>query len=128
MGIAMSAPSTKTDSPQNIFALVTCLGFVAMLPLVAVTEATQVVPAWKAAIDSVGKEELVKQFVMGGIFHYLNNEVMYWVLGMVDAVTLAVGNTVKRVVIIVASMLVFGTTMTPLAALGAGIGIAGTGL
>lgn len=53
-------------------------------------------------------------------------QVMYLALSNVHPITLAVGNTLKRVVIIVASLIAFRNPITPAAAVGSTIGIAGT--
>ena len=53
------------------------------------------------------------------------NEVAFLALAEVAPVTHAVTNTVKRVVIILASIIVFKTTITPLGAVGSGITIVG---
>ena len=50
---------------------------------------------------------------------------MYLALSNVHPITLAVGNTLKRVVVIVASLIVFRNPITPVAALGSAIGIGG---
>ena len=52
-------------------------------------------------------------------------QVAFLALAEVAPVTHAVTNTVKRVVIILASILVFKTSITPLGALGSGITIFG---
>jgi len=63
--------------------------------------------------------------VKSGLFHYLNNKVMYLVLSNVHPITLAVGNTMKRVFIIVAGLVVFSTPVTLQTAVGSVIGIGG---
>ena len=63
--------------------------------------------------------------ISSGAFHYLNNEVMYVTLSKVHPITLAVGNTAKRVFIIVAGIIVFSTPVTVETAVGATIGIGG---
>jgi solute carrier family 35 protein E1 len=68
---------------------------------------------------------LAKKVAMSGLFHYLNNEMMYLVLGEVHPITLAVGNTLKRTVLIVASLIVFRNPITPTAAVGSGVAMAG---
>ena len=45
---------------------------------------------------------------------YTYNEFAFKVLGLVSPVAQAVGNTVKRVVILVATAIAFGTPMTPI--------------
>jgi solute carrier family 35 protein E1 len=60
-----------------------------------------------------------------GAYYYLYNEVAFLALDNVAPVTHAIGNTIKRVVIIVASVIAFGTKMTPQGVLGSSIAIAG---
>ena len=50
---------------------------------------------------------------------------MYLALGSVHPVTLAVGNTMKRVFILVASVMVFRNPISLQAGIGSGVGIAG---
>ena len=50
---------------------------------------------------------LALNVLLSGLFHYLNNEVMFLALDNVHPITLAVGNTAKRVFIIVASLVRF---------------------
>jgi solute carrier family 35 protein E1 len=50
---------------------------------------------------------------------------MYLALGSVHPVTLAVGNTMKRVIIMVASVMVFGNEISVQAGIGSGVGISG---
>ena len=52
-------------------------------------------------------------------------QVMYLALGSVHPTTLAVGNTMKRVFIVVASLIVFKTPMTGMGMVGSAIGIGG---
>ena len=60
-----------------------------------------------------------------GFLYYIYNEVAFLALAEVAPVTHAVTNTVKRVVIILASILVFKTSITPLGAVGSAVTIAG---
>jgi hypothetical protein len=77
-------------------------------------------------LDSVeNKWHFARAVVLSGLFHYLNNEVMYLALGSVHPVTLAVGNTMKRVIIMVASVMVFGNEISVQAGIGSGVGISG---
>ena len=81
---------------------------------------------WKLASESSGGDfNLAKAIVFSGLFHYLNNEVMFLALSNVHPVTLAVGNTMKRVFIIVASIIVFNTKVAPITVVGSSVGIGG---
>ena len=63
---------------------------------------------------------------LGGLSYYAYNEVAFLALGKVNPVTHAVGNTIKRVVIIVASVVAFKTPMSTGSIIGSSIAIAGT--
>ena len=75
--------------------------------------------------ENYGHERIVMHIVASGIFHYLNNEVMYICLSNVHPITLAVGNTMKRVFIIMAGVLVFATPVSFQTAIGSLIAIGG---
>jgi solute carrier family 35 protein E1 len=62
---------------------------------------------------------------VSGFLYYLYNEVAFLALSEVAPVTHAVTNTVKRVVIILASVVVFRTPVSPLGMIGSGVAIAG---
>jgi len=64
--------------------------------------------------------------LLAGAFYYLYNEVAFLALGRVNPVTHAIGNTVKRVVIIIASVIAFKTPISTLGIIGSSIAIAGT--
>jgi solute carrier family 35 protein E1 len=109
----------------NLFGVVTMFAFLQSIPLFLLGEGFSFVDLWKKALEKSTKYELVKGLVVSGLFHYLNNEVMYLALSNVHPVTLAVGNTMKRVFIVVASVLVFRNPITVQAAIGSVIGIGG---
>lgn len=127
-----SSASTKL-SAANLFAVVTCISFMLSIPLVLIVEGEIL---WDlihiAAKENAEKEEhsdgngqTLTYIITSGLFHYLNNEVMYLVLSNVHPITLAVGNTMKRVFIIVAGVLVFRTPVSLQTAVGSSIGIGG---
>jgi solute carrier family 35 protein E1 len=63
---------------------------------------------------------------LSGASYYAYNEVAFLALGKVNPVTHAVGNTIKRVVIIVASVVAFKTPMSTGSIVGSSVAIAGT--
>jgi solute carrier family 35 protein E1 len=109
----------------NLFGIVTCFAFVQSIPLFLLGEGLSFITLWKEALANSSSLELIKGLVVSGLFHYLNNEVMYLALSNVHPVTLAVGNTMKRVFIVVASVIVFRTPITMQAAIGSAIGLGG---
>lgn len=109
----------------NLFGIVTCYAFIQSIPLFLLGEGTSFIDLWKNALSSSTNVELVRGLVLSGLFHYLNNEVMYLALSNVHPVTLAVGNTMKRVFIVVASVIVFRNPISVQAVIGSAIGIGG---
>lgn len=149
--IAMT-PDAKGDNPlgqhlsaPNMFGLVTCAAFWISIPVALATEGTAffqsagttaspetleslALPSlWSTAVGSTeqGAKGLIQSIVVSGLFHYLNNEVMYLALSNVHPVTLAVGNTMKRVIIMVASVMVFRNQISLQAGIGSAVGISG---
>ena len=61
-----------------------------------------------------------------GLSHYTYNECAFLALSSVSPVTHAVANTIKRVCIILATVLVFGNKLTTLGAIGSATAVAGT--
>eukprot|EP00614_Pseudopedinella_elastica_P005483 CAMPEP_0172614872 /NCGR_PEP_ID=MMETSP1068-20121228/55676_1 /TAXON_ID=35684 /ORGANISM="Pseudopedinella elastica, Strain CCMP716" /LENGTH=403 /DNA_ID=CAMNT_0013419823 /DNA_START=33 /DNA_END=1244 /DNA_ORIENTATION=+ len=128
------AVKAKRLSAASLYGVVTWLAFLLMLPLALVAEGRGAREAWRAALRaaSAGQAagqaagwQLAQQVLLSGLFHYTNNEVMYLVLNNVHPITLAVGNTLKRVAIILAALLVFRNPITPAAAIGSAVGVAG---
>lgn len=127
----------------NMFGLVTCAAFWISIPMAFVLEGAAffqssgttmsddievALPSlWQSAVSASeqGSSGLVRSIVMSGLFHYLNNEVMYLALSNVHPVTLAVGNTMKRVFIMVASVMVFRNQISLQAGIGSAVGISG---
>lgn len=113
-------------SPPNMFGLVTWAAFLLSIPIALAVEAWGFKDLLRDALDSVENSwHFARTVFLSGLFHYLNNEVMYLALGNVHPVTLAVGNTMKRVFIMVASVMVFRNQITLQAGIGSAIGISG---
>jgi solute carrier family 35 protein E1 len=124
-------------SPANLFAAVTCVSFVLSVPVALIFEGSILrdicrVHAADGADDGSqrgrggNRETIIFAYIIAsGLFHYLNNEVMYLVLSNVHPITLAVGNTMKRVFIIVTGVLVFATPISLQTAIGSAIAIVG---
>jgi len=126
--MAMSSEDQgKNMDAANTFAVVTMLATLVCFPVVAVLEGPKILPAWAAATAAKGMtaQKLASTLFMSGIYLYTYNEFAFKVLGMVSPVAQAVGNTVKRVVILVATSLAFATPMTPIGITGSAIAMAG---
>eukprot|EP00441_Pelagodinium_beii_P044115 CAMPEP_0197652702 /NCGR_PEP_ID=MMETSP1338-20131121/34611_1 /TAXON_ID=43686 ORGANISM="Pelagodinium beii, Strain RCC1491" /NCGR_SAMPLE_ID=MMETSP1338 /ASSEMBLY_ACC=CAM_ASM_000754 /LENGTH=427 /DNA_ID=CAMNT_0043227639 /DNA_START=55 /DNA_END=1338 /DNA_ORIENTATION=+ len=120
-------PLGKNLTPANMFAVLTILGFAMILPASLLIEGpAKVSTAWAAArAAGYSAPHLWSMLSMSGFLYYIYNEVAFLALSEVAPVTHAVTNTVKRVVIILASVLVFKTPITGMGALGSGIAIFG---
>ena len=120
-------PLGENLTPANMFAILSILGFLAITPVSLILEPVpKAVAAWNVALaNGYTNGQLMRLLSCSGFLYYIYNEVAFLALAEVAPVTHAVTNTVKRVVIILASILVFKTTITPLGALGSGITIAG---
>lgn len=115
----------KNLTAPNVFGLVTMASFVLSLPLVILGEGATITETLDEALKVQDASVLARGVFLSGLFHYLNNEVMYLALGSVHPITLAVGNTMKRVFILVASVVVFRNVITTQAAVGSAIGMSG---
>eukprot|EP01040_Poterioochromonas_malhamensis_P006677 gene6677-7194_t len=121
----LGKPQGKNMNAANVYAIMTMLSTIMCLPVCLAIEWKHIIPTLKS-ISAAGKlKTLITQTLLSGFFYYLYNEVAFLALDNVAPVTHAIGNTIKRVVIIVASVLAFGTTMTTQGALGSGIAIGG---
>lgn len=122
---AMTKYVGENITSANLFGIVTWIAFAMSIPVAILLEGTSIVSLWKKATETTDTVALLRSLVISGLFHYLNNEVMYLALSNVHPVTLAVGNTMKRVFIMVASVLVFRNPVSVQAGIGSAIGISG---
>lgn len=60
------------------------------------------------------------------IFYHLYNQVSYMSLDEISPLTFSIGNTMKRISVIVSSIIIFRTPVQPVNALGAAIAVLGT--
>jgi len=115
-------------SEANLYAVLTILAFIAMVPISLAVESPAAVMACinSALASGLTAKYLWVQSLLAGAFYYLYNEVAFLALGRVNPVTHAVGNTIKRVVIIIASVIAFKTPISGLGIIGSSIAIVGT--
>jgi len=113
---------------QNLYAVLTAMSTLILLPLSFAVEGTGFFTAFKAAVaaGTFTNKSLATLLALGGATYYAYNEVAFLALGKVNPVTHAVGNTIKRVVIIVASVIAFKTPMSTGSIIGSSIAILGT--
>ena len=114
-------------SPANTFGLVTCLSVAPATALALAVEGPTALSVWRAAVPTrSAATALLAQIVLTGLYFYGYSEVAMKALSNVHPVTHAIGNTLRRVVIMVVCIFFFRTPISTLGAVGSGIAIAGS--
>ncbi|XP_072987955.1 xylulose 5-phosphate/phosphate translocator, chloroplastic [Typha latifolia] len=111
----------------NLYGCITFLSLLYLFPVAVFVEGSQ----WKAglgvALEKVASPWTFYLWVMvSGVFYHLYNQSSYQALDNISPLTFSVGNTMKRIVVIVASVIVFRNPIRPLNALGSAIAVLGT--
>lgn len=122
----MSKPWAKNLGPQNTYAVVTILALLFTLPFVAFFDLKDASAVYAQVMEMGTGKDVLKYSLFSGLAFYLYNEASFLALSKLSPVTHSVANTLKRVVIIVASCIVFNTPMTLLGGIGSGIAVLGT--
>jgi solute carrier family 35 protein E1 len=122
----MSEPWAKKLGPQNTYAVVTILALLSTIPVALFSDLTVLPTIYKEFQANGEMMNLVKYSIYSGLNFYIYNEFSFLALSKLSPVTHSVANTLKRVVIIVASCIVFNTPMNALGIAGSGIAILGT--
>jgi solute carrier family 35 protein E1 len=123
--LLMGKSSGKNMNAANIYGVMTILSTIMMIPITLAVEGSTMASSLKALAAAGKMKQFAIESLIAGIFYYAYNEVAFLCLDNVAPVTHALGNTIKRVVIIIASVLAFGTKMTSQGILGSSIAIAG---
>ena len=124
---SMNRPQAGNMTPQNSFYVFTCLSCLICLPIAAALEAGGAAAAWAAAAPTAADAAaLLRLIAAGGLYFTAYSEVQFLALSNISPVTHAVGNTMRRVVIMLVTIAVFGTPVSVLGGVGSAIAIAGT--
>lgn len=122
-----SLQNFKEVNGLNLYGLISIVSLLYLFPVAIFVEGSQWVEGYQRAIVAVGKPSVFYLWVIiSGIFYHLYNQSSYQALDEISPLTFSVGNTMKRVVVIVATVLVFRNPVRPLNALGSAIAIFGT--
>ena len=118
----------ENSDAQNLYAVLTSMSTILLIPTCLAIEGTSFFTAYaKLVKDGVQtSKSLATLLMMSGASYYAYNEVAFLALGKVNPVTHAVGNTIKRVVIIIAAVVAFKTPMSTGSIIGSSIAIFGT--
>ncbi|KAK9048421.1 hypothetical protein SSX86_032615, partial [Deinandra increscens subsp. villosa] len=116
----------KEESLDNItlFSVITVMSFFLLAPVTLFTEGIRVTPAYLQSAGLNVKQVYIRSLIAAICFHAYQ-QVSYMILQRVSPVTHSVGNCVKRVVVIVTSVLFFRTPVSPINSIGTGVALAG---
>ncbi len=118
----------ETLNNINLFSLLTITSFFLLFPIAFFVEGAPYAPkAIQALTESAGVTTawLVKRALFAGVCFHSYQQVSYMILQRVSPVTHSIGNCVKRVVVIVSSVIVFQTPVSTLNAIGTAIALSG---
>ncbi|XWS64980.1 hypothetical protein CRYUN_Cryun05aG0051100 [Craigia yunnanensis] len=104
-----SLQNFKEVNGLNLHGSISIISLLYLFPVAVIVEGSQWVQGYHKAIETVGKAST-----------------FYQALDEISPLTFSVGNTMKRIVVIVSTLLVFRNPVQPLNALGSGIAILGT--
>jgi len=116
----------KNMDSANVYAVLTIMATVLLIPISFAIEGPSAMLKGFNVAYAKGGTQFLLSMIYSGFFYYMYNEVAFLALGQLDPVSHAVSNTMKRVVIIITSVIVFRTAVTPLGIAGSSIAIFGT--
>jgi len=124
----MDKPQAGNKTPENTFYAFSILSCLFCVPFTAALEWGGAAAAWRAAVGvgSASAWPLLLLILESGLFFTAYSEVQFRALDSVSPVTHAVGNTMRRVVIMVVCILVFHTPVSLLGAIGSAVAIVGS--
>lgn len=116
----------KEESLDNItlFSIITVMSFFLLAPVAFFMEGVKITPSYLQSAGLNVGQICTRSFLAALCFHAYQ-QVSYMILQRVSPVTHSVGNCVKRVVVIVSSVLFFRTHVSPINSLGTGVALAG---
>nr|XP_043639919.1 glucose-6-phosphate/phosphate translocator 1, chloroplastic [Erigeron canadensis] len=116
----------KSVSGMNYYACLSLLSLLILTPFAIAVEGPKMWAAgWQNAVSEIGPH-FIWWVAAQSIFYHLYNQVSYMSLDEISPLTFSIGNTMKRISVIVSSIIIFRTPVQPINALGAAIAIFGT--
>eukprot|EP00878_Enallax_costatus_P022003 GHUV01023325.1.p1 GENE.GHUV01023325.1~~GHUV01023325.1.p1 ORF type:complete len:205 (+),score=73.74 GHUV01023325.1:708-1322(+) len=112
---------------MNLFQIITIMAFFMLLPVTILLEGLPILPQNLAAagFDAAAQQELFRRLLSAGLCFHGYQQLSYMILSRVSPVTHSIGNCVKRVVVILASVVAFQHPMSTQNALGTGLAMFG---
>ncbi|KAH7421295.1 hypothetical protein KP509_13G049700 [Ceratopteris richardii] len=108
----------------NLFSVITIMSFVLLAPVTLFLEGVKFTPTYLQSAGLDVKVLAIRALLAALCFHSYQ-QVSYMILQRVSPVTHSVGNCVKRVVVIVTSVLFFRTPVSLINGVGTGVALAG---
>lgn len=122
-----SLDSFKHINGLNLYGWISIVSLFYLFPVAVFVEGKHWVSGFHKAIEMSSNPWTFYSWVMlSGVFYHLYNQSSYQALDKISPLTFSVGNTMKRVVVIAASLIVFRNPIRPLNALGSAIAVFGT--
>uniref|UniRef100_A0ACD5U6Y9 Uncharacterized protein n=2 Tax=Avena sativa TaxID=4498 RepID=A0ACD5U6Y9_AVESA len=118
------ADKEETLDDINLFSIMTVMSFLLSVPLMLYLEGIKFSPSYLQSTGVNLQELCLKAAIAGTCFHFYQ-QVSYSLLARISPVTHSVANSVKRVVVIVSSVLFFRTPISPINALGTAVALLG---
>ncbi|XP_059283071.1 glucose-6-phosphate/phosphate translocator 2, chloroplastic-like [Lycium ferocissimum] len=116
----------KSVGGMNYYACLSMMSLLILTPFAIAVEGPQVwALGWQNAVSQIGPN-FVWWVVAQSVFYHLYNQVSYMSLNEISPLTFSIGNTMKRISVIVSSIIIFQNPIQPVNALGAAIAIFGT--
>ncbi|KAG4926274.1 hypothetical protein JHK85_052760 [Glycine max] len=99
----------------NLYSVITIISFLLLVPCAILVEGVKFSPSYlqSAASQGLNVRELCVRSVLAAFCFHAYQQVSYMILQMVSPVTHSVGNCVKRVVVIVSSVIFFQIPVSP---------------
>ncbi|RWW30639.1 hypothetical protein GW17_00004774 [Ensete ventricosum] len=114
----------ETMDNITLFSIITVMSFFLLVPVSLLVEGIKFTPSYMRFAGLNLKEVYVRSFLAGVCFHAYQ-QASYMILAEVSPVTHSVGNCVKRVVVIISSVLFFRTPVSPINSIGTGVALIG---
>lgn len=115
----------KSMDNINLFSIITIMSAVLLLPVTLIKEGCTFTPAAMSAMGISDPSIIIQKAVIAGLCFHAYQQVSYMILERVSPITHSIGNCVKRVVVIVASVIVFANPVTTQNAIGTAIALLG---
>ncbi|KAL6583795.1 Palmitoyl-protein thioesterase 1 [Orobanche minor] len=117
----------KKEEPLDnitLFSIITIMSFILTLPTTLFVEGVKFTPSYLRAAG-LNIKQIYTMSLLAALSFHAYQQVSYMILQRVSPVTHSVANCVKRVVVIVSSILFFRTPVSPINTLGTGVALAG---